>query len=31
MKENVKEMRGMFLQLGKNMWRDVGFSCDPNA
>ena len=33
MKENAKEMRGMFLQLGNNMWRDVGFSVadDPDC
>ena len=23
MNENIKEMRGMFLQLGNNMWSDV--------
>ena len=31
MKENAKEMRGMFLQLGNNMWRDVGFSAADDA
>ena len=30
MKENAKEMRGMFLQLGNNMWRDVGVGADDN-
>ena len=30
MKEK-KEMRGMFLQLGNNMWRDVGFSVADDA
>ena len=29
MKEKTKEMRGMFLQLGNNMWRDGGF-CRKN-
>ena len=29
MKEN-KEMRGMFLQLGNNMWRDIGVGPDDN-
>ena len=31
MEEITKEMRGMFLQLGKNMWRDVGFSAADDA
>ena len=30
MKENAKEMRGMFLQLGNNMWRDVGVGADDH-
>ena len=30
MKDTAKEMRGMFLQLGNNMWRDVGVGADDH-